>query len=138
MFDELAKYTNNGHFFFRPGDTLATVSKSVPNSQGVYYILRLKNEAVDLVYIGKSGTIKQDGHFKEQGLRGRLNNKQEGVKRQEYFDTKMNTEQISALDIYWFVTFDNANRDLPAYVEGIIMQRYYEVHGRPPLWNKDF
>jgi len=138
MFDELSKYANNGHFFFRPGDNLAAVSKSVPNSQGVYYILRLKNDAVDLVYIGTSGTIKQNGHFKEQGLRGRLNNKQEGVKRQEYFDAKMNAEDITALQIYWFVTFDKANCDLPAYVEGIIMQRYYEVHGKLPLWNKDF
>lgn len=138
MFQELNKYTNNGHFFFNPGDTLSLVSKDVPKSQGVYYILKLASGKIDLVYIGKSGTITQDGSFKGQSLRGRLNNKHEGVRRQEYFDAKMNAEDITALQIYWFVTFDKANCDLPAYVEGIIMQRYYEVHGKLPPWNKDF
>lgn len=28
--------------------------------------------------------------------------------------------------------------DLPGYVEGLIMQRFYEVYGRLPEWNKDF
>lgn len=138
MFDELKKYKNNGHFLFKKDDRLASVSINVPNLQGVYYVLKLADAKVDLVYIGKSGTILQDGSFKEQGLRGRLNNKHDGVRRQEYFDNKIEVENIEALDIYWFVTFDKHNRDLPGYVEGIIIQRYYEIHGTLPPWNKGF
>ena len=30
MFNEIKKYNNNGHFFFKRGDNLKQVSKSVP------------------------------------------------------------------------------------------------------------
>ncbi|OFX18468.1 MAG: hypothetical protein A2041_13465 [Bacteroidetes bacterium GWA2_31_9b] len=138
MFSELEKYKNKGHFFFEKGDNLKEASKNVPNLPGVYYILKLAQGKVEIVYIGKSGTILQNGSFKEQGLQSRLNNKQDGMKRQLFFEGKFNEEKIDALDLYWFVTFDKSERDLPSYVESIIMQRYFEVHGRLPEWNKEF
>ena len=52
MFDELKKYKNNGHFFFCVGDKLNEVSKAVPELPGVYYIFRLLNNKIDLVFIG--------------------------------------------------------------------------------------
>lgn len=136
MFDELDKYHNQGHFFFQKGDSLATQSRAVPNLPGVYYIIRLAQGNVDLVYIGKSGTILQNGRFKNQLLRNRLNNKQDGIKRQLFFDLKMEQEDIDGLDIYWFVTFDNQHNDLPAYVEAVLIQRYFNIHGCLPPWNK--
>ena len=57
MFDETKKYRNNGHFFFKKGDSLKQVSKSVPDLPGVYYIVRLSNGRIELVYIDKSGTL---------------------------------------------------------------------------------
>lgn len=138
MFNELNKYKNNGHFFFKKGDLLSAVSRDVPEKPGVYYILRLASGQVDLVYIGKSGTIMQNGRFKDQLLKGRLNNKQNGMKRQEYFTLKIEQEKIDALDIYWFVTMDGFNNDLPGYVEGLLMQRFYELNETLPEWNKDF
>jgi len=138
MFSELNKYKNNGHFFFEKGRNLKDLSKEVPDLSGVYYILRLSRGKIDLVYVGKSGTIRQNGKFKEQGLNGRLNNKQEGIKREDFFNNKCEKENIKALDIYWFVTFDNKNHDLPGFVEGTILQRYFEVHGKLPLWNKEY
>ena len=138
MFDELRKYKNNGHFFYESGNSLRDVSKDVPDLPGVYYIIRLAGGRVELVYIGKSGSIEQNGLFKKQGLRGRLNNKQNGIKRQDYFEKKFREENIDALDIYWFVTFDKTIRDLPGYVEGLIMQIYFEVHGSLPAWNNSF
>ena len=90
------------------------------------------------MYIGKSGTKHQDGNFGDQMLKKRINNKHEGIKRQDYFDQKLQQEQIEALDIYWFVTFDEKHKDLPSYVEGLLLQRHFEVHGRLPLWNKEF
>jgi len=138
MFTETKKYVNSGHFFFKKGDRLIDVSKEVPELPGVYYIIRLAKGKIDLVYIGKSGTITQSGTFKEQLLKGRINNKQENIKRQDFFDKKLVEEKIDGLDIYWFVTMDKMNNDLPGYVEGLMMQRYFEVHGKLPLWNKDF
>ncbi|UBM62790.1 hypothetical protein LA303_02135 [Candidatus Sulfidibacterium hydrothermale] len=138
MFDEIKKYKNNGHFFFQKGVSLLEVSAGVPELPGVYYIIKLAHGRVDLVYIGKSGTMEQNGHFKNQLLKKRLNNKQENMRREDFFLKKIEEENIDALDIYWFVTFDKQNHDLPAYVEGLLMQRYFEVHGKLPEWNKDF
>lgn len=119
-------------------DKLSEQSKDVPNLPGVYYILCLAKGRVDLVYIGKSGTILQNGTFKNQLLQKRLNNKQEGKSREQFFKDKIQQEQIDALDIYWFVTFDEKHRDIPAFVEAQIMQRYFEIYGQLPAWNKDF
>jgi len=138
MFDELRKYRNNSHFFYKKGNSLKEVTKDVPDLPGVYYIIRLAKGKVDLVYIGKSGTIMNNGQFKDQNLHGRLNNKQDGISRQEYFEIKCDQEKIDGLDIYWFVTCDKNNHDLPGYVEGLIMQRFYEVNGRLPEWNKEY
>jgi len=89
MFDETKKYKNKGHFFFKKGDRLIDASKDVPELPGIYYIIRLSSSKVDLVYIGKSGTINQSGIFKDQLLKGRINNKCNGIKRQQYFEQKM-------------------------------------------------
>jgi hypothetical protein len=136
MFAEIKKYENNSHFFFSKGQKLAEVSKKVPQLPGVYYIIKLAKGKIELVYIGKSGTISQSGKFKDQLLRGRLNNKQDGIKRQQFFDAKCEQEEIDALDIYWFVTFDSKHQDIPATVEGQLMQRFFDVHGRLPRWNR--
>jgi hypothetical protein len=139
MFSETKKYKLNGHFFFKKGDDLAVVSKDVPEMPGIFYVLRLAQGNVDLVYIGQSGTILQSGEFNKQLLRSSFTTNQDGIKRQEFFDSKVKTEKIDALDIYWFVTMDNkSNQDLPGYVEGILMQRYFEVYGKLPPWNKEF
>ena len=43
---------------------------------------------------------------KGQLLGGRINNKMDGMKRQQYFDQKIVEENNDGLDIYWFVTID--------------------------------
>ena len=138
MFEETNKYKQQGNFFFQKGNSLTAQSSGVPDLPGVYYIMRLAKGKIDLVYIGRSGSMIQSGQLKEQTLNGRINNKQNGMKRQLYFEQKMTEENIEALDIYWFVTMDNENRDLPGYVEGLLMQRYFDVHGKLPLWNVCF
>lgn len=138
MFDELSEYKKNGHFFFQEGDSLTIQSKDVPDLPGVYYILRLSHDKEDLVYIGKSGTVLQNGQFKNQLLKGRINNKQEGMKRQQFFEQKMEQENIDGLYVYWFVTYDKQHQDLPGSVEGLIIQRYFDIHRCLPPWNKEF
>ncbi|WP_316793732.1 hypothetical protein [Pedobacter frigoris] len=138
MFSELEKYQENGHFFFEKGDNLRLVSKDVPDKPGVYYILRLQKGKIEIVYIGKSGTMLPNGQFKNQLLKNRVNNKQGGLKRQIFLDLKLEDETIDALDIYWFVTFDENHKDLPGFVEGVLLQRFYEIYGKLPDWNEGF
>jgi hypothetical protein len=137
MFDELSKYKNNGHFFFKVEQTLSQVCNA-PEQAGVYYILMLRKGKVQLVYIGASGTINQKGKFSKQLLRGRINNKQDGMKRQYFFEEIMLKNEIDALDIYWFVTFDKDNQHIPSYVEALLLQKHFEINGCLPEWNKEF
>mgnify|MGYP007080180965 CR=1 FL=1 len=62
MFDALSKYKTNGHFFFERGQTLSQVCNAT-EQPGVYYILMLRKGKIELVYIGASGTINQQGKF---------------------------------------------------------------------------
>ncbi|WP_306568240.1 hypothetical protein [Flavobacterium lindanitolerans] len=137
MFYGLEQY-KQGHFFFKKGDNLRTISESVPDLPGVYFVLSLAEEKAEIVYIGKSGTILQTGNFKGQTLRSRINNKQEKIKRQDFFTQRIENEQINALHIYWFVTIDENNNDLPGYVEGFLMQQYFKMYCRLPEWNKEY
>jgi len=125
MFSETKKYKQQGHFFFQKGNSLKEQSKEVPDLPGIYYILRLAKGKVDLVYIGKSvgATLVVALSHNDQ---------------QKYFENKMTKENIDGLDIYWFVTMDKNNNDLPGYVEGLLLQRYFDVHGKLPPWNKCF
>jgi len=138
MFDELKPYRQNGHFFFQPGNKLSEVSKDVPELPGIYLIYRLSGGKVELVYIGASGIMQQNGSFRDQLLKGRINNKQEGMRRQDFFEYKIKIENIDGLDIYWYVTFDKNLRHMPAFVEATVMQRYYEMNGVLPKWNKKY
>lgn len=135
MFDELKVYKNSGHFFFHKGDILSRVCNA-PDQPGVYLIYRLAKGKVELVYIGASGTMNQDGSFKNQLLKGRINNIQDGLKRQVLFDNKVSEQGVDALDIYWYVTFDKSNSHIPSFVEGQLIQRFFDSFGRLPSWNK--
>ncbi len=86
MIDELKQYKNQGHFFFKPGDSLKTVSKDVPDLPGVYFIYRLSRGRVEIVYIEEAGIMLQNGAFEKHGLKSGLNSKHDGMTKQNYFD----------------------------------------------------
>lgn len=130
MFDELKKYKKNDHFFFKKGDRLSVVSKDVPELPGVYYIIRLAEGHVELVYFGKSGIAMPGGDNKDELLKGSI------IDKQHFLDVKLSEKNIDALDIYWFVTMDDKHNDLPAYVEGLVLQRIFDTRGKLPEWNK--
>ena len=108
------------------------------NKAGVYCIYSVKGDIEKLVYIGKSGTINQDGSFKDQLLNKRINNKQDGIPRKYFFSQKLEKENIEMLKIYWYVTFNNEFKDLPAFVEAMLIQSYYTENRCLPAWNKTF
>jgi len=141
MFDELEKYKSNGHFFFGEKDELGIVCNAPKNGMGIYIVYALKNGKIELIYIGSSGKIKQDGKKKirKGGIFDRLvNGKQFDYPRKRSWKEKIMTERIEALDIYWYETFDQNNSDIPSTIEGIIIQRYFDIYGTLPKWNKEF
>ncbi len=141
MFDELEKYKNRDHFFFTPNDNLLKVCNAPMDKGGVYLIYALKDGRIELVYIGRSGEIKQDGSLFIRkagigGLKDRLvNGKQFGDVRRISWKKRMIEERIEALDIYWYITHNEKYVDCPRVIENAILQRHFAIHKRLPRWN---
>lgn len=141
MFDELEKYKTNGHFFLSEKDELKSVCNASINGIGVYLVYALKDEKIELVYIGSSGKILQNGKKKIRigGIADRIiNGKQFGEPRRKSWKSEIIAEKIEALNIYWYETFDKKNNDIPSTIEGILIQRFYDIYGILPKWNKEF
>ena|SRR5690554_1174202 len=141
MFEELEEYESNGHFFFEENDELGKVCNAPKNGIGIYIVYALKNGKIELIYIGSSGKIYQNGTKKVRkgGMYDRIvNGKQFDEHIKISWKEKLKTEKIEALDIYWYETFNKIHGDIPATIEGIIMQRHFEIFGTLPKWNKEF
>jgi hypothetical protein len=142
MFDELTKYKNNDHFFFTSDKELNDVCNAPKNSSGIYLVYELKNGRIELVYIGSSGKVQNNGTIKQRngGLYDRIvDGHQFGkIPRKKSWKQKLIDEEIEALDIYWYETINSQTMDIPVFVEATILQRFFEVHGYLPRWNKEF
>ena len=141
MFDELEKYENSGHFFFEKNDNLREICNAPKNGIGIYLIYALKNGKIELVYVGCTGKITQDGMLKTRkgGIYDTIvNGKQYSELRSRAWNKNIIIEDIDALDIYWYETIDENNNDIPAMTEGQIIQKFYESHGKLPKWIKEF
>lgn len=141
MFEELDKYKSNGHFFFSENEELKSVCNAPINGIGVYVVYALKGGKIEPIYIGSSGKILQSGKKKIRigGIADRIvNGKQFGEPRRKSWKSKMIAENIEAIDVYWYETFDKNNNDIPSTIEGILIQRFYDIYGVLPKWNKEF
>jgi len=143
MFDELNKYKQNDHFFFKPSDNLGQVCNAPTDKSGVYIIYALKGGRVELIYIGRSGEIKSDGllFIRKAGLGGLkdrlVNGKQFGEARRNSWKQKMVDEKIEALDIYWYATHNEKFIDCPRILENKLLQKHLVIYGRLPKWNDE-
>jgi len=58
-----------------------------------------------------------------------------GVRRTSW-PQRMKLESIEALYIYWYVTYDDVNKDFPEDVERTLLQHHISIYERLPRWNK--
>ncbi|MDT8412699.1 MAG: hypothetical protein RQ875_09575 [Vicingaceae bacterium] len=141
MFDELTIYKNNNHFFYTFENELDEVCNAPKNSSGIYLVYELKNGKVELVYVGSSGKVQNDGQIKHRngGMYDRIvNGHQFGkVPRKKSWKQKLIEENIEALDVYWYETANNEMLDIPAFVECQILQKFLDIYGRLPKWNNE-
>jgi len=129
-------YTVNGVFSLGPDESINKVvdRERVPNARGVYLIFR-SDDLNRPLYIGKAGTLKTDGSWKEQGLKKRMTMKQGGVLRNRFFRDLMTTKGYVGLTFLWFVTHDQNNNIIPAFAELEFLQAHYDQHGCLPELN---
>ena len=142
MFDELKKYKTNDHFFVMKNSALEKVCNAPKTTSGIYLVFALKKGRIELVYIGSSGKIQNDGSIKhrEGGLYDRIvNGHQFGkIPRKISWLNKINEEGMDGLDVYWYDTFNNKTKDIPAFVEAVIIQRHFDIYNKLPDWNIEF
>jgi len=137
VLEKLKKYKSKCVFIFKTGDRLVDHCRNIPNEPGVYLIYTIKDDLEELVYIGASGKMKQDGTFLKQKLKKRLQNMQRSkLRRQTHFENEIRENFLDAIKVIWFVTFNDKNKDLPLRVESLLLQEFYNKNKQLPKWNK--
>jgi hypothetical protein len=121
---------DNGNVYYKN-----SINKNVNQNYGVYVVCNKMNN--EILYIGKAGTIKNDGSFKDQNLNGRLlasrGNKYSSSYK--YFKHKMNQHNIEIIEIYAIYT--NMNNP-PAFIEAFSINHFFNLNKRLPLLNDEF
>jgi len=96
------------------------------NRYGVY-IIRQKS-TMDVLYVGKGGTIKPNGEFKDQDLPGRLKAERAKLNSNQWFGNLCN--EYGPLVIEYI--FLSAKPESPALVEAKLIQVYLNEFGKLP------
>lgn len=142
IFDELNAYSPRDHFFFEPQQSLTKVCNAPTDKSGVYLVYALKKGKIELIYIGRSGKIQENGKMfvRKAGLGGLMdrivNGKQFGSPRRIAWADKMVEEGIEALDVYWYVTQTKDQIYCPAEIEKLLLMGHTNLFGYRPRWNK--
>lgn len=98
---------------------------------GVYILRSRKNKEV--IYIGKGGTITQNGDFKGQDIRGRLTNTRRNKNANDTFLEYYRND--GPLRIEYLILPD---KELcPSMFEAFLLQAYLKEHGHLPRENKE-
>lgn len=128
MFDETQGYKHNDHFFCSSTVALAEVCNA-PDKDGVFVVYELKGGRITLVYIGRSVV---------NNLRSAiLHSYQFGLPRKKSWPLKMLTENIDALDVYWWVTNDLEHSESPEKLHRLLIRHHLIMYGELPRWNQE-
>jgi len=131
------RFRPNGEFVLGHGDRFRDVmrARGVPNEPGVCIVSGQREHATEVLYVGKAGTISQEGTPKPQGLSGRLANLQGRQRRQVVFQRWLQDGPWDTLRFEWIVTWSAEGRLLPAKAEADLLQAYLSDHGCLPKEN---
>lgn len=99
---------------------------------GVYVVRR--QATMEVLYIGRSGTIKQDGDFKGQDIPRRLKNRKGNMSAEDWFGNLF-TQKGPLLIEY---VFSELQPKSPSLLESVLLQAYLNEFGRLPYLNKAF
>lgn len=146
FYNELKKYKIKGTFNFKSSESLREKCDAPTDQSGVYLIYKIVNGQEILIYIGSSGQRDENGILKTRkgGMKARLVSgyhpnkfgQIKRIKRHKAFPQQMQTEKITELKFYWWVTYDNDNSDFPTDVETILKGKYSHKYKKLPDWHK--
>jgi hypothetical protein len=142
MYKELKKFKNQNSFSFTANDNLETVCNSSETVNGVFLVYDAKGEEKELIMVGSTGTIQNNGTLKSKngGMYDKIVNGHQFAKtgRKYSWPAQMKLENIERLEVYWYDTFNEKNKVIPTFVEGQILQNFLDETGKLPRWNVAF
>lgn len=110
------------------------VNQNVLNQIGIYVVLDPVEDCV--IYVGKGGTLKADGTYKNQKVNGRLKAPRGKYNNSfEYFKQFMNLNNHQILRFYIFYSNQNIP---PAYLEALVLYNFYNINNCLPVLNYEF
>ena len=142
MYKELKKFKNQNSFIFNVDDNLEIACNTSENVNGVFLVYEVKEELKELIMVGSTGTIQNDGSLKSKsgGMFDKIVNGHQFAKtgRKYSWPAQMKIENIEKLEIFWYDTFNDKNKVIPTFVEAQILQNFLDETGKLPRWNVAF
>ena len=142
MFKELTKYKNQNNFTFNIENELSEVCNAPKEGNGIYLVYDNSGDEKELIFIGSTGTVQNNGEIKLRvgGIFDRLVNGQQFGKlsRRKSWPIQMKKENLENLEVHWYETFNEKTKDIPTYIEGLILQKFLDKNNALPRWNIAF
>lgn len=142
MYKELNKFKTSNSFLFRIDDNLETACNATESGSGVFLVYDASGEEKQLIMVGSTGTIQNDGTLKSKngGLYDKIVNGHQFAKtgRKYSWPAQMKIENIDTLEVFWYETFNAKSKAIPTYIEGLVLQKFLDENGKLPKWNVAF
>lgn len=142
MYKELEKFKASNSFTFSVNDSLEEVCNAPEGSAGIFVVYEIDGEAKELIMVGSTGTVQNDGTLKSKngGLYDKIVNGHQFAKtgRKYSWPAQMKLENISVLEVVWYETFNADVKAIPTAVEGQVLQNFLDENAKLPRWNVAF
>jgi hypothetical protein len=142
MYKELKKFKKTSSFTLTQNDNLELVCNAPQEGSGVFLVFQIEEENSQLIMVGSTGTIQNDGTLKSKngGLYDKIVNGHQFAKtaRKYTWLSQMKLEEINKLEVFWFETFNEKTKSIPTFVEGQVLQLFLDENGTLPKWNVAF
>ncbi|MEO8236255.1 MAG: hypothetical protein ABI549_12625 [Flavobacterium sp.] len=142
MYKELKKFKVSNSFTFTIEDSLEVVCNATETASGVFLVYSIENEVKELIMVGSTGTIQNDGSLKSKGggLYDKIVNGHQFAKtgRKYSWPAQMKKENISRLEVFWYETYNDKTKVIPTFVEAQMLQNFLDENNCLPRWNVAF
>lgn len=117
-----------------------TIRKNVKAKFGVY--VWVDKKTAEILYIGMAGKIKTDGSLGDHSIQNRLlasrgkdKVSKKDIQTNDYVSNFMTQNEIDSLDI--FIMYSKKDEP-PAYIEALLLYKYYKKNNKLPRLNNSF
>lgn len=117
-----------------------TIRKNVEAKFGVY--VWVDKKTAEILYIGMAGKIKTDGSLGDHSIQNRLlasrgkdKVSKKDIQTNDYVSNFMTQYEIDSLDI--FIMYSKKDEP-PAYIEALLLYKYYKKNNKLPRLNNSF